>query len=149
MFTVNKNPNANDLRKFGWAMLLGFGVLGILLWILPTIRGTESATLSWTASREQIVALCCWGAGILLWAISMASQAAAKPVYVAWMSVMVPIGLVMSTIMLTLVFIILLPIFSLIVRLGDPLRKRLRREGSYWEDYKPYEPTMDRMARPF
>jgi hypothetical protein len=86
---------------------------------------------------------------VTLWAIAMTSVSLAKPVYVGWMSVAVPIGLVMSTIMLAVLFFLLLPVFSLVVRWGDPLRKRIRRDGSYWEDYKPYEPTMDRMARPF
>jgi hypothetical protein len=41
-----------------------------------------------------------------------------------------------------------LPLFSLIVRFGDPLRKKLGG-ATYWEPYRPHEPTLERMRRPF
>jgi hypothetical protein len=45
--------------------------------------------------------------------------------------------------------VIVLPPFSLLVRRKDPLRRKRTKEGSYWEDYKPYEPTLERMKRLF
>ena len=60
----------------------------------------------------------------------------------------VPVGTVMSTVLLTAVFVVVLPLFSIVVRLGDPLRKKLGG-ATYWEDYKPYEHTLDRMRRLF
>ena len=67
------------------------------------------------------------------------------------MSVTVPIGIAVSTVLLTVLYFVLLPVFSVIVRFGDPLRKKLSRGGaeSYWEDHKPYEVTLDRMERLF
>ncbi len=65
------------------------------------------------------------------------------------MSLAVPLGIVMSTIALSILFFVLLPVFSLIVRRSDPLRKKITRSGTYWEDYKHYEPTLDRMQRQF
>lgn len=149
MFSVNKNPKASDLRKFGWAMLVGFGVIGALLWLAPWLRTGEVGLLGWTAGSNQIMAVCLWAVGLVLGIVSWSSPKAAKPVYVAWMSVAVPIGIVVSTIMLTLLFVLLLPFFSVVARLGDPLRKRRHAGGTYWEDYKPHEPTLDRTARPF
>jgi hypothetical protein len=64
------------------------------------------------------------------------------------MSVVVPIGVFMTTIGMTLIFVLVLPVFSLI-RFSDPLRKKLHKEGTYWEDARPYEPTIERMTRPF
>ncbi len=150
MFTVNRNPTPAELRKFGWAMLGGFGVLGALLWILHGWR-TESGLLAWTGAPAQIAAPCLWVAGIVLWVVSRLSPAIARPVYVAWMSVTVPIGIAVSTALLTVLYFVLLPVFSVIVRLGDPLRKKLSRGGaeSYWEEHKPYEATLDRMERLF
>ena len=149
MFTVNKNPTRSDLRKFGWAMLIGFGVFGALSWLLPWIRGIDGAAVGWWGGSSQIASLCFWAAGLSMCAVGLTLPAVAKPMYVIWMSLTVPIGLVMSTILLTVMFIFLLPLFSIVVRFGDPLRKKRRRRKSYWEDYKPYEPTMERMARPF
>ncbi len=149
VFTVNKNPTPGDLHKFGWAMLLGFAVIGLILWIAPWVKTQDAARLSWAGTGTQVLALALWALGAALWAASFAPPAVARPVYVAWMSAVVPIGVAMSTIMLTLLFILLLPVFSLIVRVGDPLRKKLGAQDSYWEDYRPYEPTLERMKRPF
>ncbi|UCF32729.1 MAG: hypothetical protein JSV78_10385, partial [Phycisphaerales bacterium] len=86
--------------------------------------------------------------GPLLFASSLASYPVARAVYVTWMSIVVPIGIFVSTIVMTLLFVVVLPVFSLI-RFSDPLRKKLHKEGTYWEEAKPYEPTIERMTRPF
>jgi hypothetical protein len=149
MFTVNKNPNVKDLRKFGGAMLIGFGVLGVLLWLVPWFKTGDVELLGWNAGSNQIIAVCFWAIGLVLGMVSWSSPKAARPVYVAWMSVAVPIGIVVSTVMLTLLFVVLLPFFSIIARWQDPLRKRRHSGDTYWEDYKPHEATLERTARPF
>ncbi|MBI4716723.1 MAG: hypothetical protein HY763_02880 [Planctomycetes bacterium] len=148
MFTVNKNPSLLDLKKFGRAMLIGFGVLGAILWIGSSLR-RGSGVFAWSGSGAQITALAFWALGVGLWAVSVASPAAAKPVYVGWMTVTLPIGIAMATVLLSLLFVVLLPVFALIVRMADPLRMRLHSGGTYWEDYRHYEPTVERMRRPF
>jgi hypothetical protein len=65
------------------------------------------------------------------------------------MTVTVPIGIAVSTVLLTLLFFVVLPVFAIIVRMGDPLRKKLTQDDTYWEDHEPYEPTLDRMERLF
>lgn len=149
MFTVNKNPTPADLKKFGWAMLIGFGAIGCALWYLSGSRDADTSLWSWSGSSGQTTAVVFWSLGLLLCVLGVGAPAVAKPIYVVWMSVTVPIGIVMSTIMLSVLFFVLLPVFSLIVRTGDPLRKKLKASGSYWEDYKPHEATIERMQRPF
>lgn len=150
LFQVNKKPDRVDLRSFGWAMIGGFAVLGLVLWLLAWWRTAEAGVpvYAWTGQTIQVVILCLWGLGALLWASSLAPYPVARAVYVGWMMMVVPIGIMMSTIVMTLVFAIVLPVFSLI-RFSDPLRKKLHKEGTYWEDAKPYEPTIERMMRPF
>ena len=149
MFTVNKNPSTKDLHKFGWAMLIGFGVLGTLLWLVAWWKGGESATLGWSGAAPQAAAACLWGLGVLLAALARTNPRIARPVYVTWMSAVVPLGIIVSAIMLTVLFVLLLPVFALVVRFGDPLRRKLRRGGTYWEDYRPHEATLERTARQF
>ncbi len=148
MFTVNKSPSAGDLRKFGWAMLIGFGVIGAVLWTAAWRKHGGPGLLGWSGVGAQVVALCLWTAGAGLCALSLLWPRSARPVYVAWMRATVPIGMVMSTVLLTLVFVLVLPLFALIVRMGDPLRKKLGGT-TYWEGYKPYPHTLDRMRRLF
>jgi hypothetical protein len=148
MFTVNRNPSVGDLRKFGWAMLIGFGVIGTVLWAAAWRKYGGPGPLGWSGAGAQIVALCLWALGAGLCALSLYSPASAKPIYVTWMRATAPIGTAMSTILLTLVFVLVLPLFAFIVRLGDPLRKKLGG-STYWEDYKTYPHTLDRMRRLF
>jgi len=149
LFAINPHPSDSELRKFGWAMLTGFGVLGLLAW-LAAWRVSENASLiEWTGSGFQIAASVMGLLAVSLFALAVLSPAAAKPVYVAWMSATMPIGVVMSTILLTVLYFLLLPVFAWIVRRGDPMRKRLSPSGTYWEPYKPHEPTLERMQRPF
>jgi amino acid transporter len=154
LFHVNKNPSRVDLRKFGRAMLGGFTVLGVILWLAPVIaawwndRPASWDMLHWSSGRNQWASIVCWVLGPLLFASSLAPYPVARTVYVGWMSVVVPIGIFVSTIVMTLVFLLVLPVFSLI-RFNDPLHKKLHKKGTYWEDAKPYEPTIERMMRPF
>lgn len=148
MFTINKNPSAGDLRKFGWAMLIGFGAIGLILWVIAWRKYEGHGPLGWSAAGTQIVALSAWILGIGLFALSLASPSLTKSVYTAWMTITLPIGIAMSTILLTLLFVFLLPLFSLIVRMGDPLRKR-QGGKTYWEDYRPHDHALERMRRLF
>jgi hypothetical protein len=148
MFSVNKNPSVGDLRKFGRAMVIGFAGLALVMWFAPWLKTRNASVLVWSATDPQIAALVLLALGLGLCILGYAAPGTAKLVYVGWMSVAVPVGLAMSMVLLTVLFVFLLPVFSLVVRLGDPLRKKLRGD-SYWEDYKPHEPTLERMRRPF
>jgi len=149
MFTVNRDPSRRDLRKFGLAMFIGFFAIGALLSFYPFLSKGDVLALGWheTPLRYTAVGSMVLGAG--LWVLSVAAPRAAKPVYIVWMTAAVAMGTAMSTILLTLLFVVFLPPFSLVVRLGDPLRRRLTRKDSYWEDYKPHEATLARTQRPF
>ena len=149
MFTVNRNPTVSDLHKFGWAMLIGFWAIGALLWFGPWLRTWDVLVLEWNGTWLQLTVLGLLVLGVGLCVLSLTAPTAARPVYVVWMTVGVAIGTVMATIMLTALFVLFLPIFSLIVRSGDPLRKKLTRRRSYWEDYKPHDATLERMQRMF
>jgi hypothetical protein len=153
VFTVKTNPTPLDLRKFAHAMFIGFGFLGAVLWLGPVLlgwwRGQTVGSLGWSGTRNQWTALFLWGTGLLTGGLSIASPRIAKPLYVTWMRITMPIGFVMSTVMLTLMFLLILPPFVLIVRWTDPLRRRITKQPTYWEDYKPHEPTLERMRRPF
>lgn len=141
MMSVKRNPSAGDLRRFGLAMLLGFGVLGVLLW--------WRAGWVWTGGGRQWTASTLWCVGGLLALVSLGPRRLSVPVYVGWMTGAFWIGRVVTPVMLTVLFVLVLPVFALI-RLSDPLRLRLRpKGGSYWEDHRPQEHTLARMARPF
>ncbi|MCB9865421.1 MAG: hypothetical protein H6816_02140 [Phycisphaerales bacterium] len=145
MQMVNRNPSATELRKFGLAMILGFGVLGAVSWYL----GPDPHTWSWVGGGRQVLGLVLWSLGAALLVVALGPRSVAVPVYVGWMSAAFAIGAVMTVVLMTVLFIVLLPLFSL-TRLADPLRMKLKPAGeSYWEDHKHHESTLERTARPF
>ncbi|MCP4593890.1 MAG: hypothetical protein GY842_24410 [bacterium] len=145
MFTVDRDPPPAELRKFGGAMLLGFSVIGLVLWYF----GPDPNGWGWDPVYPKKMALGAWILGALLLLVSFGPRGLARPVYVGWMSAAMGIGTVMTFVMLTVLFIVLLPVFSLI-RLKDPLRIKLKAKGeSYWEDHEHHESTLERTIRPF
>ena len=124
MFTINRNPSVADLRKFGWAMLGGFGGLGALLWLIHWWRVSEGGLLHWSGHGVQVAVLCLWALGFVLWGVSFLLPALAKWVYVFWMTVTVPVGIVVSTVLLTLLF------FNLLLQLHKKVKLHLLRFSS-------------------
>lgn len=148
MFSVNKNPSVSDLRFFAWSMLLGFNGVSATIVVVLWWRFGTFESLWETRTLPVIGAILLALAGTVSGLLSLLSIGLARRSYILWMSATVPVGIVMSTVMLTVLFVILLPVFSLIVRMGDPLRKKLGA-SSYWENYKPHEATLERMRRLF
>lgn len=149
MTTVNRQPARVELRKFAFAMLIGFGVLGALVWLVAERRATGN-WFRWSGGGPTWPVLVLWLAGLGLAGSTRLPYSFARPVYVAWMTGSSWIGVVMSHVVLTLLYFLLLPPFALIVRWKDSLRRRLEPEKkSYWEPCEPSEPTMERMRRMF
>jgi hypothetical protein len=144
MLTVNKNPTSRDLHWFAAAMLVGFPAVSALLYLASRARpddGLDSKGLVVLAASLSLV-------GVVAGLLTLISLRTGRKLYVLWMTVTVPVGVVMSTLLLSVLYFLFLPVFSLIVRRHDPLRKRMGG-ASYWEDHKTHEPTLDRMRRPF
>ncbi len=89
-----------------------------------------------------------WGLGVVVAALTLSSPMVGRPIYVWWMLAAAAMGAVMVPLFLTLLYFVLLPVFSLI-RLKDPLRLKLKRGGSYWEPHAPFEATIERMQHLF
>lgn len=136
-------------------MLIGFGAIAVLFWVIPWFAAWRSGeaglgdVVRWHGGWRQWLSMGFVLLGAALWLISLLSQRLTRIIYVGWMSAAVPVGIVMSTVMLSLVFFVVLPVFSLIVRRSDPMRRAFRAEGSYWEPHKQVEPSLERLKRLF
>ena len=144
---VDRNQSADELRKFGWVMLGGLAFIGSVFWLAGS--GSKPPTVPLLGIGYHSFATGLAAVGVTIWLVSRVSIGATRAIYVGWMTATRPIGIAVALVMLTLMFFLFLPIFSLIVRRKDPLRTRLRSTGTYWEEVKPYEPTLERMARLF
>jgi len=151
MQAVNMNPTESEVRTFGLVMLGGLGVIGAALWykgLVPQIGWWPDAGWGWRGNGWQVVAVMLWGLGVLFAATCAGSHFLGRIIYIVWMTIAMYFGIVMSTFLLSVLFFVLLPVFSLI-RLKDPLRLKLKNKGSYWEEHDPHEATLDRTKRPF
>ena len=107
-----------ELRKFG--LLVGgvFAGLGILFWARG--KGHYPYFLA---------------PGVLLLALGLAAPKILKPIYLAWMSMAIVLGFVVSNVILTIFFFLVMMPIGLIARLAgkDFLGLKLNRSApSYW-----------------
>lgn len=146
MFSVNKNPTKKDIFWFAIGMLVFVpAIASYMLWKMQApAEGAAGTKFNAVGAFLWVIAVL----GPVVGVAAIASPAAGRKLFVAWMTVMIPIGIAVSTVMLTVLYFVLLPVFSLIVRRKDPLRKKLGGT-TYWEDYKPCEHSLERMQRPF
>lgn len=127
LFDVNWNPDKPMLRKFGLAMIIGFGIIGGIFY--------------WRASVENpVTPLWLWGFGLVTGLIGLSGTKAAIPVYKAWMGFAFAIGQVMSRLLLALVFFGVVTPLGLLGWLVGRDRLQLRRKAdaqTYWVPIKP------------
>jgi riboflavin transporter FmnP len=147
MQPVRKDLSPAEVRNFGWITLGGFAVIGGLLWV-KGLGWTLSDGVGWRGSGWHLTAVILWSIGAGFAVICTTSHAVGLKLYVGWMTGAMYVGTVVSTVLLSILFFVLLPVFALI-RFKDPLRLRLGGSDSYWEDHPPYEATLERSMRQF
>ncbi len=111
-------PNRRDLRKFGLLVGAVFAALGVL-WL---VRGKASAP--WFLAPGAVLMLL--GA---LWPKVL------KPAYLVWMTLAIMLGFLVSQVLLSLIFFLVITPLGLIARCAgrDFLKRRLDRQAaSYW-----------------
>lgn len=123
MVKINWKPSRTDLRKFGVAMLVGFGVIGsVLIW------------------RDKIfVAKACLLFGLLAGALGLSGTCLALPVYWAWMGLAFVMGNIMSRLVMALIYYIVITPLGMGMRLlgRDSLHLKRKGQRSYWVDISP------------
>lgn len=116
---VKWRPDARELRRFAIAMLVGFGLLG-LLW-------------AWRANEIATGSIVLWTIGVVL-AVAAFVPGLGR---VAYLSVYLPssfVGYFVSHIILVLMFFLIITPLGLILRLmgKDPLRQKRPQHESGW-----------------
>ncbi len=119
-------PDARELRKFSWTVGGAFLLLCFVLAVpLPYFwgKGGFYPLLAWIGGGLAVV-------GTVL-------PILVKPFYYAWMSLAVVLGFVMTRVILSLFFVIVLLPVGLFFRLigRDALQRKIDRQAStYWID---------------
>lgn len=120
MLPINRNPSDKDLRSFA---RIWFPLFVVLI-----------GTVLWWRFDLAAAALTAWAAGAVTAVGVLANRAIARYVFVGLMIVTYPIGLVVSTVALGVLFYLVFTPLGWGMRLAgrDPLRLRTRADRSEW-----------------
>ena len=116
-----KNPTSKELRAFGFVILVGFGLIGFLLFKKGHMQAAQFV----------------WGGSLLVFLITLTILPLANLIYKAWMLVGKAIGSVTNRIVLALVYyLVLTPIaftFRIVGRDNLQLKKN-KNKSTCWVD---------------
>lgn len=127
---INWRPDAGELRKFGWSMIVGFGLIGSFLYL-------KSAYSShWQDWSVGLLPLILWITGGLTGLLGLSGSRAALPVYWAWMGIAFVMGNIISRLLLMLFYYGMITPMGFCMRLfgRDKLALRRGQAVSYWQD---------------
>ena len=134
MLDLNLKPDRKTLRQFGWIALVGFGVLGGLIFWRGRLFGLDFG------SGARPTAYVLWSLGAISALFSLIVPKANQLLFVGLTVLTFPIGFVVSHIIMGLIFYgILSPVGILFRLMGrDVLNRRFEPESAtYWTDAQP------------
>jgi hypothetical protein len=124
LLSVNWNPTKKDLNGF---RLVALGILPVMAVVLYAVK---HVSLPWCLAVA--------GGGVLIWGSGFVSLTVTRWIFVGLMAVTLPIGLVVSFVVMALIFFGLLTPVGLIFRLmgRDILNRRFDPTAStYWQPH--------------
>jgi hypothetical protein len=127
LIKIDWNPPDRQLRQFGFCAL---AALPLIAWMLMGWRGPGA----WTRG-DAVLFACLTGAGALCALLAAVRPTALKPIFLAATVVTVPIGLVVSEVMLAAIYFLVFTPVALFFRLirRDALQRRFDRAATtYW-----------------
>lgn len=147
MVAIEWNPGPKKLRNFGFFAFLGFGLMALLVAKRNGALTADEATgsIAWGfISLFAALALACP-------LLSLTFPKALRPVWITLSLVAVPIGFVISHIVMSLIFYGLFTPLALFFKLigRDPMQRKLAPDAeTYWEK-RPPAPEAKRYFRQF
>jgi hypothetical protein len=143
---LNLKPSRRTLRQFGFAALVGFGLLAFLAW-----RGKGIFAFGLGAAREPVtVALIALGLVSAL--LALVFPKGNQPLFLALTIVTFPIGFVMSYVIMGVLFFGVFGAVALVMRIlrRDPLKRAYDPAAStYWNDAPPGDRPPESYFRQF
>ena len=135
LIEINWKPDRQELRKFGWICVVACGGLGGWVWFRASLLGFE---LSGPVARVLSSGVWIVAAASLL--ASWLVPQALRPLYLLLTLISVPIGFVISHVLMGAIFYGLFTPIGLFFKLvgRDALSRRFDRDAtSYWERRTP------------
>lgn len=130
LVSINWKPDTRQLRQFGLAGLIALGAIGA--WVFFRHR----FWVDMTPEKATRTAYILWGIAAAFGLLAAAAPQVLKPVYLVLTIITLPIGWVVSQVVLVILFYLILTPLGLFFRMigRDPLQRRLDPNArSYWE----------------
>ena len=136
MLPINRNPGVRELRSFA------------RIWF-PAFVALLGSVLYWRFNQPT-AAVAVWAVGAAAAIAVLASQSVARAVFVGLLIVTYPIGVVISTVALAILFYLVVTPLGWAMRVAgrDPLRLRARGAPSDWQAMT-HDDDPDRAFRQF
>ncbi len=134
MVDINWRPEPKALRKFGLTVMIGFGIIGLVIQFgADNLQGAYAAYI----------------AGAVLGVPALTGTVIALPGYWVWMGVAFVMGNIISRVLLSIFFYLLITPMGVFRRLvHDKLLLKRPDRSSYWFDL-PADGGKDRIERQF
>ena len=145
MIQIDFSPDEKTLRQFGWIALVGFGVLAGLAWFEKLIFAFGLGDARTTMAGGLLAV------GVLAAGIGLVYPKANRFLFVGLALLAFPIGFVLSYVIMTTLFFLIIGPIGIIMRLvgRDPLNRKFEAEAtSYWVPAEP-APARERYFRQF
>jgi hypothetical protein len=130
LIPVNLSPSRRQLRTFGIICVLVFGALGVLAFFKHKLFGHA---LTMEASTTAAYAL--WGASLVSGSLTAIAPPALRPLYLALTILTLPIGFVVSHVMMAALYYLVVAPLGIGMRVfgWDPMMRRAEKSrDSYW-----------------
>ena len=130
MIEIDWNPDNRKLKQFGWSALAGFGLIGLLL---ARMLGCHDGHTTWT--WPAII----WALAILCPILGYALPGALRVVYTIMMAITLPIGFVISTALLILLYFVMFTPLAIWFRIlkRDELKRQIEPESTSYRIKSP------------
>jgi hypothetical protein len=137
LIEINWNPNRKELRRFGVIALIASALISLLLYVLKGLG------IQWMATIFVV--------GLIIFISSMVSLKFTRGIYLGFILLTLPIGFVVSFLLLAIFYFLLLTPLGFIFRLigRDALSRKFNSDvDSYWITRQPPE-NLERYFRQF
>ena len=127
LLTLNLKPSKRDLTWFGLVMALFFGLFGTMFFFK-----FDAVTTAYVF----------WALALLFPAVYYGVRPLRVPLFRGWMTLVFPIGWVVSHVILIIVYYLVVTPIGLLLRLfgHEPMKRRFdRNASSYWVERRPAE----------
>ena len=126
---INWKPEATELRKFAWSLIIGFPCIAIVFFLAKWIKTH--------AMPEAHFFFMLGGIGAAVGLVCLVAPVIARPLYYVWYALAACIGIVMANFIFVLLFFGIFTPIGLIMRLigRDPLNLKWKKSAAtHWID---------------